>query len=288
MSPHYLTSEKITEFINYSIAEDHGDGDHTSMGSIPESRLDTAQLLIKGDGVLAGVELARQIFHHIDSEVEFNQILSDGDTVSPEDIAFTVSGSARALLGAERLALNCMQRMSGIATYTRKMTDMLHGTNAKLLDTRKTTPNFRMAEKWAVSIGGGVNHRFGLYDMIMLKDNHIDFAGGVAKAIKSVNDYLEKSGKSLKIEIEVRNLRELEEVLEAGHVHRIMLDNMLPSDMKQAITMIDGQYETEASGGITEDSIREIAETGVDYISVGALTHSYKSMDMSLKAVSKQ
>ena len=218
----------------------------------------------------------------------FHAFTSDGQSIENGEVGFEVSGNARSILGAERLVLNCLQRMSGIATYTQKLTAIVNGTRAKLLDTRKTTPNFRLPEKWAVQIGGGYNHRFGLYDMVMLKDNHIDYAGGVENAINSVVSYLEKIGKNLKIEIEIRNLRELEEVLRVGKVHRIMLDNMLPSDIREAIGLIGGRYETEASGGITEKTIRDIAETGVDYISVGALTHSYRSLDMSLKAANKK
>lgn len=285
MSPSYLTPKAIDHFIITALKEDHGDGDHSSLGSIPEDATNTAELIIKDEGIIAGVELAERIFKKVDPELEFKPFKSDGDPINHGEIAFTVHGNVRSILGAERLVLNCMQRMSGIATYTKKLTSMVNGTNAKLLDTRKTTPNFRLPEKWAVEIGGGYNHRFGLYDMIMLKDNHIDYAGGVRNAIESVVSYLEKTGKNLKIEIEIRNLRELEEVLSVGQVHRIMLDNMLPSDIRHAITLIGGRYETEASGGITEKTIREIAETGVDFISVGALTHSYQSLDMSLKAL---
>ncbi len=285
MPPEYLTPKRIDEFITHALREDHGDGDHSSLGSIPADSIQKAQLLIKDDGILAGVELSKSIFKHVSSSIEVHVRLEDGSAVEKGDIGFYVIGNARAILGAERLVLNCMQRMSGIATYTHYLNSLIKGTQARLLDTRKTTPNFRLPEKWAVAIGGGVNHRFGLYDMIMLKDNHIDYAGGVKNAIRNTNAYLESIEKPLKIEIEVRNLQELEEVLETGDVHCIMLDNMLPSDMKQAIQMIGGRYETEASGGITEKTIREIAETGVDYISIGALTHSYRSLDMSLKAV---
>jgi nicotinate-nucleotide pyrophosphorylase (carboxylating) len=288
MSPEYLTDKAITKFIKAALQEDHGDGDHSSLGAVPADTFEKAELLIKDDGILAGVELSRRIFHSVDPDLQLNVFLDDGASVSNGEIAMTVEGSARSILGAERLVLNCLQRMSGIATYTNYLTSLIRGTDARLLDTRKTTPNFRIAEKWAVHIGGGVNHRFGLYDMVMLKDNHIDYAGGVQNAIKSTVSYLEKAGKNLKIEIEVRNLRELDEVLSVGHVHRIMLDNMLPSDIREAIGMIGGRYETEASGGITEKNIREIAETGVDYISVGALTHSYKSLDLSLKAAKKK
>lgn len=285
MSQPYLNPKAIRQFIETALKEDHGDGDHSSLGSIPADKVKKAQLLIKDDGVLAGVKMARMIFQQVSPEIEMHVRLEDGTHVVKGDIGFYVLGNARQILGAERLVLNCMQRMSGVATYTRELSQMIKGTKAKLLDTRKTTPNFRLAEKWAVSIGGGVNHRFGLYDMVMLKDNHVDFAGGIGPAVENMVKYLESAEKSLEIEIEVRNLRELEEVLEVGHVSRILLDNMLPSDLKKAVEMIRGQYITEASGGITERTIREIAETGVDYISVGALTHSYKSLDMSLKAV---
>lgn len=284
MSSTYLTDTAIHTFIKAALAEDHGDGDHSSLGAVPADAKKRAELLVKDDGILAGVDLARKIFHLVDPDIKLDFYFEDGQSIENGQVAMTVEGSARSLLGAERLVLNCMQRMSGIATYTNYLSSLIRGTDARLLDTRKTTPNFRIAEKWAVEIGGGVNHRFGLYDMIMLKDNHIDYAGGVENAIKSTVSYLEKAGKNLKIEIEVRNLRELEQVLGVGHVHRIMLDNMLPSDIKEAIGMIGGRYETEASGGITEKNIREIAETGVDFVSVGALTHSYKSLDLSLKA----
>jgi nicotinate-nucleotide pyrophosphorylase (carboxylating) len=285
MESSYLTKTAIHKFVLSAIKEDHGDGDHSSLGSIPMDKEVKAHLLIKDDGILAGIEMAKAIFHFISKSIQFDQKLKDGDKVGFGDIGFEVTGNAREILGAERLALNCLQRMSGIATYTNFLKSLIKGSHARLFDTRKTTPNFRIAEKWAVAIGGGTNHRFGLYDMVMLKDNHIDFAGGVKNAIESIISYLEKTGKELKIEIEIRNLPELEEVLAVGHVHRIMLDNMLPSDMRQAIVMIGGRYETEASGGITEQTIQEIAETGVDFISVGALTHSYKSLDMSLKAI---
>lgn len=284
MSPTYLTKEAINRFIALAIEEDHGDGDHSSLGSIPESAIQRAELKIKEDGIIAGLEMARRIFDYLDDTIEIEFLKKDGDPISSGEIGFRVEGNARNILGGERLVLNCLQRMSGAATYTQYLTSLIKGTDAKLLDTRKTTPNFRLPEKWAVMIGGGVNHRYGLYDMIMLKDNHVDYAGGIKNAINSTVSYLEKTGKDLKIEIEIRNLRELEEVLAVGQIHRIMLDNMLPSDMRQAIRMIDGKYETEASGGITEKNIREIAETGVNFISVGALTHSYNSLDMSLKA----
>ena len=285
MSYNYLSKGYINYFIKHALHEDVGDGDHSALGAIPEDKVNKAHLLIKDEGILAGVEMAKMIFAHVSPEIKFEQILDDGDSVVNGQIAFNVEGSARHLLSAERLVLNCMQRMSGVATYTHHLCGLIKGTGTKLLDTRKTTPNFRIAEKWAVKIGGGTNHRFGLFDMIMLKDNHIDYAGGVQEAIDATVAYLEQTGKKLKIEVEVRNLEELQEVLKSGHVFRVLLDNMLPSEMRQAIKMVGGRMETEASGGISEKNIREIAETGVDYISVGAMTHSYKSLDMSLKAV---
>ena len=285
MFPSYLNKEKLHEFIRIAIREDHGDGDHTSLGSIKEDKQVQAHLLFKEEGIVAGIEMAQIIFDLLSKEILFESFKKDGDKIHPGEVVFKVSGNARQLLGAERLVLNCMQRMSGIATYTRYLKSLIKNSCSQLLDTRKTTPNFRIAEKWAVEIGGGVNHRFGLYDMVMLKDNHIDFAGGVAEALKSTKSYLKKNKKKLKIEIEVRSLEELKEVIKEGGVNRILFDNMMPSQIRQGIAMIDGKYETEASGGITEMSISEIADTGVDYISVGALTHSYKSLDMSLKAI---
>ncbi|GAB4233333.1 MAG: carboxylating nicotinate-nucleotide diphosphorylase [Ekhidna sp.] len=281
----YLTPKNINAFIKAALAEDIGDGDHSSLGSIPNESTNRAHLIIKSDGMIAGIELAEKIFQQVDNNLELEFFKKDGDMVESGEIAFNVFGSSQSILSAERLVLNCMQRMSAVATYTHHMNSLIKGSKAKLLDTRKTTPLFRLPEKWAVVIGGGVNHRFGLYDMVMLKDNHIDFAGGVKNAINSTVDYLEKNNLKLAIEIEVRSLKELEEVLSVGQVQRVMLDNMLPSDIRQAIKMIGGRFETEASGGITEKTISEIAETGVDYISVGALTHSYRSMDMSLKAL---
>ena len=285
MYPAYLTEEKLREFIQNAMVEDHQEGDHTSLGSIPKGTQVQAQLLFKQDGIVAGMEMARIIFDIVSKDLLFEPYKKDGEAIHAGELGFKVSGDAIQVLGAERLVLNCMQRMSGIATYTHYLKSLIQNSKTQLLDTRKTTPNFRIAEKWAVEIGGGMNHRFGLYDMIMLKDNHIDFAGSVAQALKSIKSYLKKSRKKLKIEIEVRSLQELREVIEVGGVDRIMLDNMMPSQIRQGIAMIDGKYETEASGGITEMSISEIANTGVNYISVGALTHSYKSLDMSLKAI---
>ena len=285
MNAPYLTDDNINDFISAALAEDIGDGDHSSLGSIPNTATSEAQLLLKSDGILAGVELAQKIFLHFDKELKIDVQKKDGDSMEAGEIAFTVSGSSRSILSTERLVLNCMQRMSAVATYTHFMCSLIRGSKVKLLDTRKTTPLFRLPEKWAVLIGGGVNHRFGLYDMVMLKDNHIDFAGGVKNAIHSTLDYLKSNNSKLAIEVEVRSLRELEEVIAVGNVQRVLLDNMLPSDIRQAVAMVNGKFETEASGGITEKNISDIAETGVDYISVGALTHSYQSMDMSLKAV---
>ncbi|MGK7391439.1 MAG: carboxylating nicotinate-nucleotide diphosphorylase [Candidatus Cyclobacteriaceae bacterium M2_1C_046] len=281
----YLDPKRIKSFINSALKEDVGDGDHSSLAAIPADRMRKAQLIIKDEGMLAGVEMAKHIFHEVSAEITIEVLKKDGDRVVKGDIGFIVHGPAQALLTAERLVLNCMQRMSGIATYTDKLNQIIKGTGVYLLDTRKTTPNFRIAEKWAVAIGGGKNHRFGLYDMIMLKDNHIDFAGGIENAINSTKKYLKEKDKFLKIEIETRNLDEVAEVLRVGGVDIIMLDNMMPSVMKDAVRMVNGKYKTEASGGITEANIREIAECGIDYISVGALTHSVRSLDISLKAV---
>ena len=275
----------LTQFISNAFIEDIGDGDHTSLSTIPVTAQGKAKLLVKQNGILAGVEVAIQIFKQFDSELQVNCFLADGVEVKVGDIAFEVSGSSRSIVTAERLVLNCMQRMSGIATTTNMYVQRLSGTKTKILDTRKTTPNFRYFEKLAVKIGGGENHRIGLYDMILIKDNHVDFAGGIEKAIDSVHLYLKEKGKNLKIEIEVRNLTELAQVLNHGGVHRIMLDNYNFDDLRKAVEMIDGMYETEASGGITIENIREYADCGVDFISVGALTHQIKSLDLSLKAI---
>jgi nicotinate-nucleotide pyrophosphorylase (carboxylating) len=282
--PAYVTENALEAFITAALKEDVGDGDHSTLASIPEKAMSHTRLLVKDSGVLAGVDLALKIFHHVDPSLTTDVNHQDGSDIKPGDIAFTVSGSSRSILTAERLVLNCMQRMSGIATKTRSLVELVKGTRCQLLDTRKTTPNFRLAEKWAVLIGGGSNHRFGLYDMIMLKDNHIDMAGGIKAAIQRTNDYLRATHKGLKIEIETRTLAEVEEVLSIGNVDIIMLDNMDASTMKEAVKSINGKYKVEASGGITEDTIRTVAECGVDFISVGALTHSIKSLDLSLKA----
>ncbi|MCR9249830.1 MAG: carboxylating nicotinate-nucleotide diphosphorylase [bacterium] len=281
----YLSDDSINEFIDRALEEDIRDGDHSTLSSIPEDAERSAQLLFKGDGIVAGLEMAKRIFKRLDPDVKIEMLKKDGDSVSEGEIGFRIHAKARTILTGERLALNCLQRMSGIATYTSKLKDMISHTRAKLLDTRKTTPNFRIMEKWAVAIGGGVNHRFGLFDMVMLKDNHVDFAGGIKNAIEGCKKYLAEKGLDLKIEVETRNIAEVEEVVATGGIHRIMLDNMLPSDMKEAVRIIDGKFETEASGGITEKTISDVAETGVDFISVGALTHSYTSLDISLKAI---
>lgn len=275
----------IDAIIDNALREDIGDGDHSSLSCVPKEAKGQAKLLVKEEGVIAGIELAERIFKRYDPALELEIYLKDGDRVNVGDIAFTVKGSSISILSTERLVLNFMQRMSGIATQTRKIVDLIEGTNAKLLDTRKTTPGIRYMEKWAVRIGGGVNHRFALYDMIMLKDNHIDYAGGVKPAIDKANAYLKETGKDLKIEIEVRDENELNEVLSIGNVHRIMLDNFTPERLQKALQLIPDSIETEASGGITIETIRAFAETGVDFISVGALTHSVKSLDMSLKAI---
>ncbi|MCD8176363.1 MAG: carboxylating nicotinate-nucleotide diphosphorylase [Tannerellaceae bacterium] len=275
----------IDELIRLAFAEDIGDGDHTTLCCIPGTAIGKSQLIIKEDGVLAGVEMAQRIFHHFDPELKITVFIQDGAEVKKGDIAFTVEGKVQSLLQTERLVLNVMQRMSGIATTTRKYVKALEGTNTRVLDTRKTTPGMRMIEKEAVKIGGGVNHRIGLFDMILLKDNHVDFAGGISQAITRAQNYLKEKGKDLKIEIEVRNFDELEEAMQTGGIDRIMLDNFNTEDTKEAVKRINGQYETESSGGITFDTLRDYAEYGVDYISVGALTHSVKSLDMSLKAM---
>jgi len=275
----------IDDLIKQALAEDVGDGDHSSLATIPAEAMGKAQLLIKEDGVVSGIDIAKKVFYFVDSKIEFEQFIKEGSSVKTGDIVFQVKGKSTSLLTAERLALNYMQRMSGIATKTRFYVDLLEGLNTTVLDTRKTTPLMRQLEKHAVKIGGGANHRFGLYDMIMIKDNHIDFAGGIDKAIDATHKYLKKKSKDLKIEIEVRDFNELEQVLNHGQIDRIMLDNFSPDDIRKALQMIDGKFETEASGGITEQSIRTYAETGVDFISVGALTHHIRSLDMSLKAI---
>lgn len=282
MSAHYLTEAAINNFIDSALAEDVGEGDHSSLGAIPEHHQSKARLLVKDAGVLAGVELAQKIFHRYDSALTVDVFLNDGDVIKKGDVVLTVAGSARAILSTERLVLNCMQRMSGIATKTKKLTSLIQHTPARLMDTRKTTPNFRLPEKWAVLIGGGLNHRFALYDMVMLKDNHIDVARGIEPAVDKTKAYLRAINKALKIEVETRSLTEVQQALNA-QVDVIMLDNMSIENMKEAVKLVNGKCKLEASGGITEANIASIAETGVDYISVGALTHAVQSLDLSLK-----
>ena len=274
----------LDEFVRRALSEDLGDGDHTSLACINEDEKSAARLEVRERGILAGIGVAKRVFELYDSSLEIEILKNDGDSVIEGDIAFIVKGSARSILSTERLVLNLMQRMSGIATKTHQMVEMISHTDAILLDTRKTTPGMRFIEKEAVAIGGGGNHRFGLYDMIMIKDNHIDYAGGISRAIQKTHTYLDANNKKLKIEIEVRSLNELDEVLTEGKVHRIMLDNFSPKEIENALKRIPQEYETEASGGITEENIVAYAETGVDYISVGALTHSVKSLDLGLKA----
>lgn len=285
MRPTYLTEDALKNFISAAFAEDIGPGDYSSLASIPPEKPGKARLLIKADGIIAGLEVAGRIFKSFDPKLEVEFLLEDGASVKIGDIGLTVSGPAASILSSERLVLNCMQRMSGIATLTNRLTQKILHTKARLMDTRKTTPNFRLLEKWAVHIGGGVNHRFALYDMVMLKDNHVDFAGGIRQAIDRTKAYLDANNLNLKIEIETRNLKEVEEVLLVGGIDYIMLDNMDYATMKTAVKMIDGRFSTEASGGITEENLAEVAECGVDFISMGALTHSVNSMDISLKAV---
>lgn len=273
----------IDEIIEKAIKEDIREGDHTSMACIPADAENTAVLLVKEKGILAGVKIAEKVFQSIDQDLKLEVFLPDGAEIKNGDIAFKVSGKSRSILSAERLALNIMQRMSGIASHTRRLVDLLEGLPTKLLDTRKTTPNFRILEKMAVKIGGGENHRFGLYDMMMIKDNHIDYAGGIAEAINSCKKYLVKNKLQLKIEVEARSLEEVKEILLCG-ADRIMLDNFGYDELGKAVKLIGNKAETEASGGITEKTIRRYAETGVDFISVGALTHQIKSLDLSLKA----
>ena len=279
-----MDKKLIHLFIKNAIAEDVGDGDHTSLSTIPSNTQGKAKLIVKENGILAGVELALEIFDQIDSRLQVNTILNDSAPVKVGDIAFTVVGSTHSILLAERLVLNCMQRMSGIATKTNRIVNLLKPYHTQVLDTRKTTPGLRYLEKWAVKIGGGINHRIGLYDMILIKDNHVDYAGGISNAIEAANEYLIRVGKDLAIEIEVRNLAELRQVLSVGKVQRIMLDNFDISVLKQAVELINGRFVTEASGGIIEENVTDYAACGVDYISMGALTHSVKSLDLSLKA----
>ncbi len=281
----FLNHPETDRIIEAAFREDVREGDHTTLSTISPESQRRAHCLIKDEGILAGVALARKIFHHFDADLKLDVLIEDGSPVKYGDVAFYVEGKAQSILTSERLVLNFMQRMSGIATMTAKMVARLEGLSCKLLDTRKTTPLVRHMEKWAVKIGGGENHRMGLYDMIMIKDNHHDYAGGIEAAIKRVHTYQKEKGLDLKIEVETRNMEEVEEVLRVGGIHRIMLDNMSADEMKTAVSLIAGRYETEASGNINYETIREKAESGVDYLSMGALTHSVKSLDISLKAV---
>lgn len=275
----------LNTFLDLAIAEDIGDGDHTSMACIPKNTRGKAQLLVKEEGILAGIDIAKRIFKRLDESVHIKTLITDGTAIKNGDIAFAVEGKLHAMLQAERLVLNIMQRMSGIATQTRLYVDKIKGLSTKILDTRKTTPGMRLLDKQAVKLGGGMNHRIGLFDMIMLKDNHIDYAGGITKAIEATNQYLKRTNKKLKIVIEARNFGELNQILHTGGIDRIMLDNFTVEDTRKAVEQINKQYETESSGGITYETIRQYAECGVDYISIGALTHQIKSLDLSLKAV---
>ena len=280
-----LSVEELNDrLIDLAFAEDIGDGDHTTLCCIPADAMGESKLLIKEEGVFAGVDIAKEVFRRFDPTMEVEVYIQDGTHVKPGDIVMSVKGKIQSLLQTERLMLNILQRMSGIATMTAKYVKRLEGTKTRVLDTRKTTPGMRMLEKQAVKIGGGTNHRIGLFDMILLKDNHIDFAGGIENAISRCHEYLKEKGKDLKIEIEVRDFAELQRVLDFGGVDRIMLDNFTPAETKKAVDLIAGRFETESSGGITFDTIRDYAEQGVDFISVGALTHSVKGLDMSFKA----
>lgn len=282
--PAYITEQKLQQFIRQAFLEDVGEGDHSTLASVPYDAIQEAELKVKDNGVIAGIALAKIIFDTFDPDLQVEQYLNDGDQVKFGDVAFKIKGSAQSILTCERLALNCMQRMSGIATYANEMMQLVEGTNAKILDTRKTTPNFRMLEKWAVKIGGAANHRFGLYDMVMLKDNHVDFCGSITKAVEQTKVYLQANNLALKIEVETRNLDEVKEALEAG-VDFIMLDNFDLATMQEAVDLIGGKVKTEASGGITKETVRAIAETGVDFISSGAIIHSASNFDLSLKAI---
>lgn len=277
--------KELEGIIVNAIREDVGDGDHSSLACIPENAEGKAKLLVKDEGIIAGIEFAKRVFEYVDKDMVFEKVLEDGSKVKYGDIAFYVSGSSRSILLAERLVLNAMQRMSAIATKTKTFVDLLEGTGTKILDTRKTTPGIRALEKWAVKIGGGENHRFALYDMIMLKDNHIDFAGGITKAIEKTKSYLKETGRNLKIIVEARDLDEIKEILRSDGVYRILIDNFNYEDTREAVRLIGDTCLTESSGGIKEDTIRQYAECGVDYISSGALTHSVHNMDLSLKAV---
>ena len=275
---------KIKEIVRIALAEDLGDGDHTSLATVPKSAVGEAVLLAKEDGVLAGIELVKEVFFQVDNQIKIEVFITDGSRIAPGDKVLRVSGSSQSILSAERTALNFIQRMSGIATFTSEIVAKIDGLHTRLLDTRKTTACNRTVEKMAVKIGGGENHRFGLFDMIMIKDNHVDFAGGIKNAVEATHKYLKEKNKDLKIELEVRNFDELHQAMEIGGIDRVMLDNFTPDELKKALEIVGGKYETEASGGISIDTIRDFALTGVDYISVGALTHQIKSLDLSLKA----
>lgn len=275
----------FNQFIQNALQEDVGDGDHSSLATIPKNKTGKCHLLVKEDGIIAGVEAAKKIFFYIDPKFKFKLLIDDGTKVKKGDVVFYVEGNSRNLLKAERLVLNVMQRMSGIATKTNHLQTLCKGTKAKVIDTRKTTPGFRFFEKWAVVIGGGANHRFGLYDMIMIKDNHVDFAGGIIQAIDSAKAYLKQTKKKLPIEVETRTIHDVKLILNKGGFQRIMLDNYTISDTKKAVGLISGKYEVESSGGITEKTISKYAQCGVDFISIGALTHHVKSLDLSLKAI---
>jgi len=278
----------VEQIVKMALLEDLGDGDHTSLATIGEGTEGMAQLLVKGNGVLAGIPVAREVFRQVDPSLRLTELIEDGKFVESGDVAFIVKGDIRSILSSERTVLNFMQRLSGIATETFRITRLIQGTNTKILDTRKTTPGFRELEKYAVRLGGGENHRMGLYDMIMIKDNHVDYAKGIENAIKAVVSYQKKRGKKLRVEIEVRNFEELLDVINTGNIDRIMLDNFSVEDVLSAVQVVAGRFETEASGGITMDNVRRYADTGVDYISMGSLTHQIKSLDMSLKAVIKR
>jgi len=285
MLPEYISDQRLYLFIHSALSEDVGAGDATSLATIASTQQGKAQLICKESGIVAGLELSKYIFEAVNPDLELQYFKQDGDAIQKGDVGLWVQGNSIAILTAERLVLNCLQRMSAIATLTHAYNQKISHTRAKLLDTRKTTPNFRMMEKWAVRIGGGVNHRFGLYDMVLIKDNHIDYANGIKNALTNSMQYLSSHNLDLKIVIECRTLAEVCEVLQFDTVHRILLDNMPNAMLREAVELINGQVATEASGGVTLETIKEIAETGVDYISVGALTHSYKSLDMSLKAM---
>lgn len=285
----YITLHKkhfnFKEFVKNALKEDVGDGDHSALATIPVSKKGKCQLLVKENGIIAGIEAAKEIFKIIDPKIKFVQLIQDGAEVKVGQVAFTVEGSSQKLLTSERLVLNVMQRMSGIATKTKHLQNLCKGTKTKVIDTRKTTPGFRFFEKWAVVIGGGANHRFGLYDMIMIKDNHVDFAGGISQALDATHAYLKRTKRKLPIEVETRNLDDVKILLNKGGFQRIMLDNYTIADTKKAVKLINGKFEVESSGGITEKNIAQYAKCGVDFISVGALTHHVKSMDLSLKAI---